>query len=402
MATRTAVEGDGPLAPLWLSLVDTELAGFGRHSIADISNALVTNTTVNSFRFNSCELNDADCAAIMRGLTSRYKYQANNLCVTCRPRTKRICFARNNIGVAGAYEIAMFLITPTLKSDSENTSEACAKCGNNRLLSPRFMEDFIRIELLSNNVGDEGVTVIANAISSFATNGDDRSHYIVELGFERNAISDAGMVPICQMLKTYSSLHTLHLGRNDFTPGGMVYLADALKCNKNLTTLNLSGNSGIGDEGTIILAESLKYNTSLKTLLLKKCGLTEHGYYQLIQAVYNENSPDDMGKSNHTLVEISVCSRFNHIALDTVPLRTLLNWHTNGPITAQRLKLVSYLRSDRGIMYVHSLGFDRKLFPFLLRKLWRIFREDYLTRRPANKLEVLWNYIRGMPHVVQS
>jgi hypothetical protein len=381
----------------------TELAGLGWHTAVEISNALVQNTTVNSFRFNSCGLDDADCVAIMQGLTRRYAYQVNNLCVTCRPRTKRISFARNNIGAVGAYEIANFLTSPLSKCHSESKSEICAKCGNNRLLAPRFMEDFIRIELLSNTIGDEGVTVITNAIAAFATSSDDRSHYIVELGFERNGISDIGMMPICQMLTTHNySLHTLHLGKNDFTPRGVVYLADALKVNKTLETLNLSGNSDIGDEGTVILAESLKYNTTLKTLLLKKCGLSDHGYYLLIQALYNGHSPYLMSQSNHTLTEISVCSRFSHnMTLDTVPLRTLLSWNNMGTSTAQRLKLVSFFCSDQGIRHVHSLSLDRKLFPYLLRKIWRVFRED-MHRRSVNKLEVLFKYIREMPSVVES
>ncbi len=45
----------------------------------------------------------------------------------------------------------------------------CA-CGKEVLHSPRFLEDFIRVELLSNNIGDGGATAVADAIAVYDAN----------------------------------------------------------------------------------------------------------------------------------------------------------------------------------------------------------------------------------------
>ena len=403
------------LAPTSASLIDslkqndaslTELCGFGCHTIDEISTALRKNTTVTSFRLSNCELHDDDCAAIMNALSLRYSYQANNLCVTCRPRTKRISLARNHIGIDGAKHIARFIGSPSIchKNSDEDTpvhfrKAICDNCGKDRLVSPRFMEDFVRLDLLANEIGDGGAATISHAMATFdRCNSDERSHYIVELGFERNSISDIGMYSICTMLQTNSSLMTLHLGKNDITKASMTYLADALKDNKTLEVLSLTGNIAIGDEGVATLIQSLRYNKTLKTLLLKKCGIIDMGTNHLIQALYCDTSPlDVVNMSNHTLVEISLCSKYvcNYLAMNKLSLKTLLGWNKLGAATARRLKLGFYLCSDRGIRHVHSLSLKRELFPALLNKLWKIFRDDF-NRRPVNKLDVLFCYVRGM------
>ena len=403
------------LAPKSASLIEslkqndaslTELCGFGYHTIDEISTALRKNTTVTSFKLSNCELHDDDCAAIMNALTIRYAYQAKNLCVTCRPRTKRISLARNQIGRDGAQHIARFVGSPSIchkeldKDAPVHFRKAiCKNCGKDRLISPRFREDFIRLDLLSNEIGDEGVATIAHAMATFdRCNSDNRSHYIVELGCERNSISDIGMYSICEMIKTNSSLITLHLGKNDITKASMTYLSDALKHNKTLETLSLTGNRAIGDEGVLILIQSLRYNTTLTTLLLKKCGIIDIGTNHLIRALYCDTSPGDViDNSNHTLVEISLCSQYvcNYLAMNKLSLRTLLGWNKLGAATARRLKLGFYLCSDRGIRHVHSLGLEREIFPLLLNKLWKIFRDDF-NRRPVNKLDILFRYVQGM------
>ena len=282
----------------------------------------------------------------------------------------------------------------------------CDCCGAKRDISLRLKEDFIRLELFSNKVGDEGVTAIANAIASTDRRINDRSHCIVELGFERNEISNVGMISISKMLTTNKSLHTLHLGRNVITHDGIIHLSNALKRNSTLEVLNLTGNVLIGDEGAAILSESLNINTTLQTLLLKKCGIGDRGANCLIRALYHAQSPYDLVRnSNHTLRDISLCSRYlcKDFVMNNVTLRILLSCNgVGGSATAQRLKLGFYLYSDHGIRYVHSLGLDRKLFPALLRKLRRIHRDDYMLKLPTNNLGVLWNYLRGMPEILEE
>ena len=50
---------------------------------------------------------------------------------------------------------------------------------------------------------------------------------------------------------------------------------------------------------------------------------------------------------------------------------------------------------------MHSLELDRKVLPALLYKLWKIDVGEYSSRVPTN-LEVIWSYLRDMPHVVEQ
>ena len=89
-----------PSHPKWCLAPGTwKLRQSHRHQI---SKALVDNSTVTSFKCNNCGLNDEDCSTIMQALIFRHAHRVNKFCLTCRPRTKRISFARNNIGAAGA------------------------------------------------------------------------------------------------------------------------------------------------------------------------------------------------------------------------------------------------------------------------------------------------------------
>ena len=121
------------------------------------------NSTVTSFKCNNCGLNDEDCSTIMQALIFRHAHRVNKFCFTCRPQTKRISFARNNIGAAGAEHIAKFICSPSVprleeRNDLDSSpyyrNKAICACGKEVLHSPRFLEDFIRVELLSNNIGD--------------------------------------------------------------------------------------------------------------------------------------------------------------------------------------------------------------------------------------------------------
>ena len=420
---ESANDGRGGLGTSsYVSLVDrlkqddsslTELAGFGHCTFDQISDALIKNTSVSSLKLNSCNLSDKDCTAIMQALVSR-AYRANKFCLRCRPRLKRISFARNHIGVEGARQVAKFLRSSTSKCHSNNrpgldewachrSRSVCEKCGNDKLISPRFMEDFIRLELLSNCIGDGGAIAIANAMASSYEDEKNRSHCVVELGLERNGITNIGMMSVCKMLKTNTSLYVLHIGRNSITREGMVYLADALTANTTLETLSLTGNISIGDEGIAILSESLKHNTTLKTLLISKCGISSQGTNYLIKGMYYNLCPRDVvDGSNHALVKISLGSSLacNYHVKNSLSVRILTGWNELGPPSARRLKLGYYLCSEYGIKYVHSLSLDRKIFPSLLCKLWKIFRDD-VHKRPTNTLDVLWCYIKGMPDIIE-
>lgn len=435
MSALRAVDNSGWIASLHEPLLERlkrndaslrELGGFGHYTVDQISSALVENTTVTSFKFNNCELDDSGCATIMQALAARHSNHVSTFCLTCRPRTKRISLARNRIGIDGARHIAKFLGSPHAHAQIDDVDPSvyhksnaiCRVCNGERIFLPRFMEDFIRLDLLSNKIKDAGATAIAYAIAAYDSNINARSHCIVELGLERNGITDVGLMTISQMLKTNNTLHTLQIGRNLIGHEGILQLSEALKVNNTLETLSLTGNHAIGDEGAKALGSSLAGNRALKTLLLKKCGISDRGGTHLLEALYCDKAADDLyNSSNHSLIEVSLCSRnvfycsaktsFENLSTcgsypqRGLSLRVLLSWNNLGCATAQRLKFGFFLCSGHGARYVHSLELDRRLFPPLLCKLWKINRGEYSFKTPTN-LEVLWCYLRGMPQVVEG
>eukprot|EP00569_Conticribra_weissflogii_P007916 CAMPEP_0171349328 /NCGR_PEP_ID=MMETSP0878-20121228/33424_1 /TAXON_ID=67004 /ORGANISM="Thalassiosira weissflogii, Strain CCMP1336" /LENGTH=367 /DNA_ID=CAMNT_0011853949 /DNA_START=288 /DNA_END=1391 /DNA_ORIENTATION=+ len=354
-------------------------------------------------------------------------------CDGCRARLVRISLARNYLGTDGAMAIADFITAHSsfpcsvrLKANGGNSSKKlCDKC---KITPRRREEDEIKLDLLQNSLKDEGVIAIADAIHKSASSSSWRqsnggtapSSCIVELGLEKNKFGDVGLISLSQMIRTNNNLHTLRLGKNSITCQGIIQgLAPALKVNTTLQILSLMGNANIGDEGAKSLGEALRCNQTLKTLLLAKCGVSDAGALHILKALYNDESAKAvLEESNHSLTEISLCSKsvsssyspgyeatsehkpcnFRRRDRDkaSIMLKELIIWNKYGFGTARRLKLEFFLCSHQGPRYINASNLDRKLLPMLFYRLWKINRDDL-----PKPLFVLYSYTRGMPELLE-
>jgi len=354
-------------------------------------------------------------------------------CDGCRARLVRISLARNYLGIDGAMAIADFITAHSsfpcsvrLKANGGNSSKKlCDKC---KITPRRREEDEIKLDLLQNSLKDEGVIAIADAIHKSASSSSWRqsnggtapSSCIVELGLEKNKFGDVGLISLSQMIRTNNNLHTLRLGKNSITCQGIIQgLAPALKVNTTLQILSLMGNANIGDEGAKSLGEALRCNQTLKTLLLAKCGVSDAGALHILKALYNDESAKAvLEESNHSLTEISLCSKsvsssyspgyeatsehkpcnFRRRDRDkaSIMLKELIIWNKYGFGTARRLKLEFFLCSHQGPRYINASNLDRKLLPMLFYRLWKINRDDL-----PKPLFVLYSYTRGMPELLE-
>lgn len=341
-----------------------EIAGFGGYSCYRIATALRKNSTITSIKLSSCELGsdwDDGCVHLMQALIAR------------RSNLKRISLARNSIGVHGAAAVASFI-----RASQHDSS----------------IYQSIRLDLLQNCFGDEGSSLIADAIADGTK--QDKTQTIVDIGLEKNRIGNDGLRHLSNMLHGNNTLHTLRLGKNNISYEGVLRsLVPALKENTTLRVLDLSGNRQIGDLGAAALADALSFNQTLETIILTKCSITEKGAMRLLEALYNCTSPSAvLEKSNHTLRELIVCQNpilSTSFLGHTTFLRDVLRWNQQGIASSRIYKLNSFLMSSEGPRYVHSTDIPIELIPKLIYKIWKI----------DESIDAVYSYIRGMPEIVE-
>ena len=109
--------------------------------------------------------------------------------------------------------------------------------------------------ILCSGISDAGAEALAQALHHNST--------LTGLNLSNNSIGDAGAVTLAQALHHNSTLTRLYLSNNSISDAGAVALAQALYHNSTLTELDLTGNNGIGEEGTRQLVQALTVNTSI-------------------------------------------------------------------------------------------------------------------------------------------
>jgi len=122
----------------------------------------------------------------------------------------------------------------------------------------------VRLDLLSNNIDDDGAKQIADAL--------EFNNSLEELNLFMNKIGAFGAEAIANAIKVKGSLVELGMSYNNIGDDGAKAIADALKDIHSLKTLNLDHNN-IGDDGATAIADALSLclmqeNHSLKSLYL--------------------------------------------------------------------------------------------------------------------------------------
>jgi Ran GTPase-activating protein (RanGAP) involved in mRNA processing and transport len=170
---------------------------------------------------------------------------------------------------------------------------------------PTRLDGISAIDLWGDEVGNDGVRALANALRHNAT------LTTLELGGNMggNQIGNDGARTLADVLRHNTTLTTLDLGWNQIGADGARALADVLRHNTTLTTLDLRANQ-IGNDGARALAEALRHNATLTTLNLRYNKIGSGGARALTNALHH----------NATLTTLDL--RYNEISADNV--RTLL------------------------------------------------------------------------------
>ena len=153
----------------------------------------------NAVDFSGCRLAPADCTAVVHFIKRVQQISFINL-------------SSNDIGSLGCVEIVKLF---------DNTN--CQLRGLN---------------LLGNNIGDEGVKQLSNVL---------KNSQLSSLNLRANNIGDEGVKQLSNVLKN-SQLSSLNLGRNNIGDEGVKQLSNVLVNNNKLRRLWLDGNGEITNE----------------------------------------------------------------------------------------------------------------------------------------------------------
>ena len=126
-----------------------------------------------------------------------------------------------------------------------------------------------KLNLSSNQIGDDGIKKIANALGVNNT--------LQNLDVSKNGIGNQGVESLANALIVNKTLKNLNVSNNKIGDQGVESLANALKENQTLTSIDLGSNL-IGDVGAGALVEALPDNDTLKTLILTDNDIDSDSY----------------------------------------------------------------------------------------------------------------------------
>jgi hypothetical protein len=135
------------------------------------------------------------------------------------------------------------------------------------------MDDGVEVDLRQRQLGDEGATAVASALTHNST--------LQLLWLSTNRIGNEGATALANALTHNSTLELLCLGHNTIGDEGATALANALTHNSRLQELYL-GHNTIGDEGATALANALTHNSTLKLLTLALNTIGDEGATALL------------------------------------------------------------------------------------------------------------------------
>jgi len=196
-----------------------------------------------------------------------------------------------------------------------------------------------KLYLHSNEISDEGISLIAEALKANLT--------VKQLWLHANSIGDVGGVNLAKALQYNTSLQTLHLRGNNLGNAAALEFAEALRRNTSLVSLGLDNNR-IGDLGVQHLLYALAENKSLKKLWLMDNDVSEEKVAEIASStgVY-----DRIALLSHKLlppvIKYGVRAKLEELKLDRKSKRTAMKYLKNWSNAMKRTEQVnSRARSD--------------------------------------------------------
>ena len=199
---------------LHISDLDLSSVSIGGSGAASLSQALATNSSLNSLNLHWNIIGASGATSLSQALAVNSSLTSLDL-------------SFNSIGASGATSLSQ-----TLAVNSSLTS----------------------LDLSENSIGASGATSLSLALSVNSS--------LTSLDLSHNIVGAPGATSLSQALAVNSSLTSLDLSHNIFGDSGATFLSRALAANSSLISLNLRVNS-IGAAGATSLSQALAANPSL-------------------------------------------------------------------------------------------------------------------------------------------
>jgi Ran GTPase-activating protein (RanGAP) involved in mRNA processing and transport len=131
------------------------------------------------------------------------------------------------------------------------------------------------LDLSSNDLEDEGVSAVCEAIQSH------KETKLASLNMGKNPIGPVGAKSVAAMVAVMGALTSLDISNNIMGDDGVKPICEALKQNNSLKVLDLNASNtrggNIGPQGAKYLADMLSVNRGLTSLNLSGNDLTNYG-----------------------------------------------------------------------------------------------------------------------------
>ncbi|KAM7060135.1 NACHT, LRR and PYD domains-containing protein 5, partial [Molossus nigricans] len=236
------------------------------------------------------------------------------------------------------------------------------------------------LDLSSNNLGTEGVTVLCRALKlstcalqrlilrechldvvscGFLALGLMSNRHLTHLSLSMNPLGDDGLNLLCEvMAETSCHLQDLELVKCHLTAACCKNLSSAMTRSKHLRSLDLAVNA-LGDDGMAALCEGLKQRTTaLRRLGLEACELTSDCCEVLSSALScNQylSSLNLMGNNFSPKGIMKLCTAFMH---PTSKLRVIGLWKWQYPAPTRKQLEEAQLRQPRVVIDPRWYSFD--------------------------------------------
>lgn len=306
------------------------------------------------FQFHPClqEIRITDCRFIGNSLEILCQGMKSNQSV------QRVYLVSDEIDEIGATQIACML------------RESCLR----------------EIYLGENDLGDEGVAIIANAVigntslrlldlrsNMITPNGAlaiqgmiVASQYLLELNLSGNHLGNLGVHCLARGLQQQTCLlEKLDLDANGIDAAGARSIALMLRSNRRLRELKIAFNS-INDEGAAAIAASLERNTTLQWLSLRRNGIGNPGASALADKFPHMNGLKELLLTKNNVDQIGISALLRGLRSNVKLEYLSVEEKVSEPFSREIMQILRLNRAGR-----------------------RIFRED-------NKvLAVLWPRVYG-------
>jgi Ran GTPase-activating protein (RanGAP) involved in mRNA processing and transport len=136
------------------------------------------------------------------------------------------------------------------------------------------------LNLNSNNIGNGGATLIANALKNF------KNKSLTNLQLSTNKIGDKGADALLKALNEYQQINFINLSFNNIGDAGLKQLT---QLNKNSLTILKLRHNNIGGKGAIEIGKMLSQNKKLEQLYLDHNKIGDKGAKEIANMLSNQD-----------------------------------------------------------------------------------------------------------------